>query len=312
MSNTDEFHIPKLKIWQKFESLTKDFAESKNPNILFNKYGRTGQKQEGIDIYGSRKDGKIIVFQCKNHKSKISIENIEKEVKKIDANNFPVYEINFATSADRDAKIQTYIINENLKRLPSKLPELKIFFWDDFENFISTNESIYSKYMPSTYSKADLLRKERDIRSIEGILNYVDLDDAISSSQSYPDRISSRFIDSYECLAIQYENALSKPHNETLNSKFMNLITVWGEAINAAPAYYNQGPSIYYYIIDRKRINTENEALYMELLSLRPKLIKEINSFVEYIKENYIEVDTLKTTRHAKKWHSDIENEFSF
>jgi len=74
--------FPPPKTWQDFETLTKDVARYKLSGD-FENYGRLGQSQNGIDIYGWDFENNNTAIQCK-HKSnaKASDTNIVSEIKK--------------------------------------------------------------------------------------------------------------------------------------------------------------------------------------------------------------------------------------
>ncbi len=59
--------IPPPKSWEKFEDLTRALFAAEWRSPLTQKNGRSGQKQHGVDIYGTPEaaPGKTFGVQCK-------------------------------------------------------------------------------------------------------------------------------------------------------------------------------------------------------------------------------------------------------
>jgi hypothetical protein len=79
------------------------------------RYGRSGQKQNGCDVYG-KKAGRVVVAQAKNMEY-LSERDALKEIEM--AENYPttLQEMHFAISGQRDARFAAFIENKSAKRL---------------------------------------------------------------------------------------------------------------------------------------------------------------------------------------------------
>ena len=67
MPTVPKDRLPSPKIAEVFEQLCEDILNAVYSESKFVLYGRSGQKQHGIDIYSDTTDGKRIVAQCKNY-----------------------------------------------------------------------------------------------------------------------------------------------------------------------------------------------------------------------------------------------------
>lgn len=120
------FEVPNN--WDLFEDLVCDLVrqEFKNPN--FQRYGRQGQAQNGIDIFGVTGNG-LIGIQCKNLTKKLTPKIVRDIIR--DARNFSptLTTLVIATTSSRDNKAFDACIEANQN--PDNLFETTIWFWQD-------------------------------------------------------------------------------------------------------------------------------------------------------------------------------------
>jgi len=144
--------IQKPSNWQDFESLCKKlWCEIWNCDSI-KKNGRTGQNQHGIDVYGIPKNETMYYgIQCKGKddytKSKLSKKEIDNEI--IKAKNFKpsLRKFIFATTANKDAKIEEYIREVNVKHIAQGLFVIDIYSWEDIADLIEENRNTYNWYI---------------------------------------------------------------------------------------------------------------------------------------------------------------------
>jgi hypothetical protein len=97
-----KFVFPKPLDEDIFEDLVRDVYARVYSNRNFQRYGRRGQKQFGVDSAGFSEE-KLIGVQCKNHpESNISTGEIDDEIKKSQDFKPKLDEYLIVTSADRD------------------------------------------------------------------------------------------------------------------------------------------------------------------------------------------------------------------
>ncbi|WP_303223403.1 hypothetical protein [Intestinibacter bartlettii] len=162
--------LPKSESPEEFESLCKDVLIKKyNNQIRFEQYGRKGQGQNGIDIYGEL-SSEYIVAQCKNYfginATKTLINKIDKDLnmsKKLPFYN-KVKKFIIMTSMDRDTGIQNYI-----ERKKQEVDfKLEVWFWQDMQKIIcqAENRDLLQQYYPSLYQESEI---DEDYIDIDGL-----------------------------------------------------------------------------------------------------------------------------------------------
>ena len=133
---------------EEFEVLCKDLLNKVYSNTGFVLYGRSGQKQYGIDISSDTVDGRRIVAQCKNYhddvnKFKSTIKKDIEDAKKI----FSIDKYIIMTSLRNDTKMQDFI--STLKK--DYFFEIDAWFWDRINGEIWHHPDIFSQYYPDYY-----------------------------------------------------------------------------------------------------------------------------------------------------------------
>ncbi len=149
-----QYILPKLANDNDFEDLVKDvyIHEFKNPNLQ--RYGRSGQKQHGIDIIGiagiNYQTGKPTVIQCKNHVKGISdtslISEIDEELEKFDKSKYRSSDYLFVTSADNSTPVIDHCSELTAMRKAQNKPSVVIQFWDYVADKTLKNREILHTY----------------------------------------------------------------------------------------------------------------------------------------------------------------------
>jgi hypothetical protein len=144
--------------WQEFEKLTKGVVEVIWPQRGWHQYGRPGQTQSGIDIFGYDHNNNFIGFQCKKKTltnpdgellthSLLDKSLIENEIKAAEAIQRPsLSKLIFATTASRDTKIQDIIREIDYHRTQNGDFGVDVWFWDDFQAHIERHDNLLYWY----------------------------------------------------------------------------------------------------------------------------------------------------------------------
>lgn len=167
--------LPKSESPEEFESLCKDVLIKKyNNQIRFEQYGRKGQGQNGIDIYGEL-SSEYIVAQCKNYfginATKTLINKIDKDLnmsKKLPFYN-KVKKFIIMTSMDRDTGIQNYI-----ERKKQEVDfKLEVWFWQNIQEIIcqAENRDLLQQYYPLLYQESEIVEEDIDIKGLKDKFN---------------------------------------------------------------------------------------------------------------------------------------------
>lgn len=139
--------LPRPKDDQEFEDIVAD-AVSVRWRCDARRNGRSGQAQQGVDIYGQPADrgGAWSAVQCKNSET-ISLRDITAEI--AEAVNFlpTLSEFFIAVGGPRDSRFQEALRRHTAEQL---LPfKVSVLFWDDIVNDISSRVDLVRKYWPA-------------------------------------------------------------------------------------------------------------------------------------------------------------------
>jgi hypothetical protein len=142
--------LPKPKSWDEFEDITWEIYKRKWHDNHAEKYGRSGQAQNGIDIYGQENSsGNYIGVQCKRYKdNKLNKEIINEEIVKAEGFSSPLNEYIIATTESRDTKLQDFVWSLNEERRLENKFLVYIVFWEDICNDLAdpNNRDLLKKY----------------------------------------------------------------------------------------------------------------------------------------------------------------------
>jgi hypothetical protein len=152
--------LGKPENWQDFENLCKKLWSEiwKCPEIKKN--GRQGQAQNGVDIYGIPfGESYFYGIQCKGKDEYTHAQLTEKEIN-IEIEKAKLFEpklkkLYFATTANKDAIIETIVRKKNIEHLKFGLFEVHIFSWEDIVDLVEENKHTYDFYVKSISYKTE-------------------------------------------------------------------------------------------------------------------------------------------------------------
>lgn len=152
--------------WQDFETLIRGVVDVIWRQEGWQNYGRPGQSQSGIDLYGYDDKRLFTGIQCKKKNqtdsegvllsnSLLTKQLIDDEIKNSESIKKPSLErFIFATTSSRDIKIQDLIREINHDRIKSGKFSVDIWFWEDIqvhiENHIELMYWYYHDYLEKT------------------------------------------------------------------------------------------------------------------------------------------------------------------
>lgn len=137
--------INKFDDYQKFESLAIDFL-TKQTRLAFQKYGRNGQEQYGVDAYALN-GIQYVLAQFKNRTSNNPYELINKLNNDIESavehfGRERIQSFIIVTSHDRDNNIQDFCMDmQNIHNI-----QICIIFWDDIVRALQFYPDLYNNY----------------------------------------------------------------------------------------------------------------------------------------------------------------------
>jgi hypothetical protein len=144
--------LRKPEHWDDFESLCKKLWGEVWDCKEIKKNGRKGQIQNGVDIYGIPKgENSYYGIQCKgkdeySHKH-LSENEVDREIDLAKSFTPHLAKLYFATTANKDSKIEQYIRIKDLENRQKGLFEIHLFSWEDIVDLIDENKETHDWYL---------------------------------------------------------------------------------------------------------------------------------------------------------------------
>jgi hypothetical protein len=144
--------LRKPENWEDFESLCKKLWGEIWDCKEIKRNGRKGQVQNGIDVYGIPKGEKSYYgIQCKGKdeysQKQLSENEIDREINLAKSFTPPLTKLYFATTANKDSKIEEYIRIKDLENRLEGSFEVHLFSWEDIVDLIDENRETHDWYL---------------------------------------------------------------------------------------------------------------------------------------------------------------------
>lgn len=154
MFGFSDLQIPPPQKWQDFESLCRDLWAEIWCDPKTKKNGRSGQAQNGVDVYGFLKSEVAWHgVQCKGKdnflEKKLSEKELKAEVKKALTFEPALSEFTLATTGPRDAVLQKLARIITTRHVIKGLFTVEVVFWDDIIELLEQNPVVLEKYYPA-------------------------------------------------------------------------------------------------------------------------------------------------------------------
>lgn len=145
--------------WQQLERLTRAvFSEAFGAN--FNRFGRAGQRQYGVDILGRVSTGAAIGVQCKGRSSALGKQLTREEIDRAisEAETFPgqLDEFYIVTSAPEDRALQQYVFDLSGVRKATGQFEVTLWGWQSMTDQIRSCPGVMETYYGQWWRKPSL------------------------------------------------------------------------------------------------------------------------------------------------------------
>lgn len=147
---------------KEFEELARDLfaAHWKDPNTQI--FGRSGQTQDGVDIYGRPNQQEFWYgIQCKLRKAgDLSRQKLEIEIHKARNFHHKLHTYIFVTTYSRDTKLQKFIDELDLIEESFGKSHVQILFWEDICSLLAENINIARKYYPQFFQGGPIVERQ--------------------------------------------------------------------------------------------------------------------------------------------------------
>ncbi len=160
--------FPRPKSWQDFETLTKDVARFKLGGD-FENYGRLGQKQNGIDVFGWDNNDKNTAIQCKhltNESDILKKSVVDDELQQADKFDPSLNIFIIATTSQRDVSLQDHINKINDNRKGKKLPKVILWTWETFDEELNRHAELQYVYYEKVLRAHNHYNKDKHILAL--------------------------------------------------------------------------------------------------------------------------------------------------
>ncbi|MES2331342.1 MAG: hypothetical protein V4539_17190 [Bacteroidota bacterium] len=151
--------LPPPQNWQDFEKLMRGIVDVIWKQQGWQQYGRPGQAQSGIDLFGYDNENRFTGIQCKKvnttndegvllKTSLLTEKVIKQEIKAAEKIDHPKLErFIFATTSSRDVGVQDIIRSITVERKKTKdLFSVEIWFWEDIVIHIEKHQELQYLY----------------------------------------------------------------------------------------------------------------------------------------------------------------------
>ena len=163
--------IRKPKDWQTFERAMRVLMSHNLGDFGTQLSGRSGQPQDGVDIFGRRiSDGKLVGMQCKlRYQNRITSSELRREVTRALAFRPALNEFILATTAEKDVAIEELARLITAERRQSSHPlAVSVWGWADIEERVVGFQDAVNAFDPTWNPFAEQARLETrtGIRSV--------------------------------------------------------------------------------------------------------------------------------------------------
>jgi tetratricopeptide (TPR) repeat protein len=134
MPNIAQTELYPQKSWDEFEDIVWDLYSRVWGDPDAQRYGRMGQAQQGVDIYGRPSDlgGRYVGVQCRRYgEGRLTRTVIEEEVAKVEGFEPPLAEYIIATTGHRNTELQAGVRKIDEARRAAGRFGVRIVFWED-------------------------------------------------------------------------------------------------------------------------------------------------------------------------------------
>jgi hypothetical protein len=168
MPTIQSMQLPVPSNWQDFETIVRDAQAQRWKSTTLQKNGRSGQQQQGVDIYGPDDSGRPVGIQCKRYKDPLRLKDITVEIESAENFNGHLNTLFLATTTDYDAKLQQQVRLLSETRVAQDKFAIGLLFWDDIVSGLLLNPAVFRAHYPQiALQHSAVIDKERQIAALE-------------------------------------------------------------------------------------------------------------------------------------------------
>ncbi|AZK62334.1 hypothetical protein WCT78_03770 [Pectobacterium versatile] len=307
--------IPPPNGWEEFESIVKSALELRWRTSNLTMHGRQGQKQNGVDIYGTDDLGRLVGIQCKLTTKSISELLINEEISNAESFQPAISTLYIATTSPSDVNLQKYVRTLSIARVQEGKFSVGILFWNDIIQELTKDVNAVRRHYPQMFSELEYTQppildlRQRDIENIKGLFEYIDVESIPYAIEMAPKSLDANFL----CASDTFNPIRANPsfyiHDEVLGIKLHSWLDKWYEIICKGLFTYeyqaNTKQLIFPMPMDFCRSKEEHD-LYDQLEVLYQEYRSLLYDFTNFIHQNYPEINLKETSHKARQWNAQF------
>jgi len=150
MSGHAQFEYAPPKSWDQFEEMCADLFQTMWNDASLVRHGRSGQSQDGVDIVARHNALYPVGIQCKRRAkwpvSKVTIAQIDSEIKDAEAFKPPLKHFYIVTTAQDDTKLQEHLRTRNGARKSASKFEVTLLGWSELVRRVTLEPTVAHKH----------------------------------------------------------------------------------------------------------------------------------------------------------------------
>lgn len=316
MPTNASIHLPTPKSWDEFEDICLSAIKIKYDSVNFNRYGRSGQKQDGVDIFGIDTLGCSIGVQCKNTLKVLTEKLIDKEISEAESFTPPLSILYIATSRPPDVHVQRFIQEVSRERVARGNFAVGILFWTDIEQELSKRTDELKRFYPQfsfdtgTSIPSYKSERDKDIVVLNQLFHCIDMDAIPHYLEDAPKRVHASFLDHVSNINRAINNPLFKLYDKNIEEKIGVWIQKWFDTYMLISkdnyGFYISHPrasEILFKWSEDPNSKYEESQLFEDINKHKNDFLRLHYELCEFIHKNYHEIDLNSTSAFARKFY---------
>jgi hypothetical protein len=150
MADHARFEYVPPKSWDQFEEMCADLFQTMWNDASLVRHGRSGQSQDGVDVVARHGALYPVGIQCKRRAkwpvSKVTIAQIDSEIKDAEAFKPALKHFYIVTTAQDDTKLQEHLRTMNEARRSAKKFEVTLLGWSELVRRVTLEPTVAHKH----------------------------------------------------------------------------------------------------------------------------------------------------------------------
>jgi hypothetical protein len=168
MPTIQSMHLPLPQHWQEFEGIVRDAQANRWRSPSLQKNGRSGQSQNGVDIYGPDDLGRLVGIQCKRYAGPLKLSDVLDEIDNANSFKGQLSTLYIATTAGHDSKLQEQVRILSETRAQQGKFVAGVLFWDEIVAGLVINPTVLRAHYPQFAVVAtEMVDRERQLAALE-------------------------------------------------------------------------------------------------------------------------------------------------